>query len=29
MKDKNKRETTQSREEIIGQGFKPCKRCNP
>ena len=28
MKDKNKRETTQSREEIIGQGYQPCKRCN-
>ena len=29
MKDKNKRETTLSREEIIRQGYKPCKRCNP
>jgi len=29
MKDKNKRETTQSRDEIIGQGYQPCKRCNP
>ena len=29
MKDKNKRETTLSRDEIIGQGYQPCKRCNP
>ena len=29
IKDKNKRETTQSREEIISQGYKPCQRCNP
>ena len=29
IKDKNKKETTQSREEIISQGYKPCKRCNP
>ena len=29
IKDKNKRETTQSREEIISQGYQPCKRCNP
>ena len=29
MKDKNKRETTLSREEIIRQGYTPCKRCNP
>ena len=29
MKEKNKRETTQSREEIIEQGYQPCKRCNP
>ncbi len=29
MKDKNKRETTMSREEIISQGYTPCKRCKP
>ena len=29
IKDKNKRETTLSREEIINQGYQPCKRCNP
>lgn len=29
IKDKNKRETTLSREEIISQGYQPCKRCNP
>lgn len=29
IKDKNKRETTMSREEIISQGYTPCKRCNP
>lgn len=29
MKDKNKRETTQSRDEIIRQGYDPCKNCNP
>ncbi len=29
MKDKNKREVTQSRESIISQGYEPCKNCNP
>ena len=29
MKDKNKRISDESREEIIQQGFKPCARCNP
>ena len=29
IKDKNKKETTMSREEIISQGYQPCKRCNP
>ena len=29
IKDKNKRETTLSRDEIINQGYTPCKRCNP
>lgn len=25
----NRRDTTESREEIIAQGYQPCKRCNP
>ena len=29
MKEKNKRYYTGSREEIIAQGYDPCKRCNP
>ena len=29
MKEKNKRESSQSREEIIEQGYQPCKRCKP
>lgn len=29
MKDKNKKETTMSREEVISQGYTPCKRCKP
>ena len=29
IKDKKKKETTMSREEIISQGYQPCKRCNP
>lgn len=29
MKEKNKKETTMSREEIINRGYQPCKRCNP
>ena len=29
IKDKNRRDTTLSREEIISQGYTPCKRCNP
>ena len=29
MKDKNKKETTQSRDELISDGYTPCKRCNP
>ena len=29
MKEKNKKETTMSRDEIIDQGYQPCKRCNP
>lgn len=29
MKEKNKRYFTGDREEIIGEGYSPCKRCNP
>ena len=29
MKDKNKKEVTCSREEVIADGYQPCKRCNP
>ena len=29
MKDKNKKEYTGDREEIISQGYSPCKNCNP
>ncbi|MGN1304568.1 MAG: DNA/RNA non-specific endonuclease [Oscillospiraceae bacterium] len=29
MKDKNKKEVTCSRDEVIGMGYDPCKRCNP
>lgn len=29
MKDKNKKEVSCSREEIIKDGYKPCKHCNP
>lgn len=29
MKEKNKRFTTETRDEIIAQGYAPCKRCNP
>lgn len=29
MKEKNKREFTGTRDEIIAQGYVPCKRCNP
>ena len=29
MKDKNKQIFNGSREEVIAQGYKPCKRCNP
>lgn len=29
MSEKNKQEVTLSREEIIAQGYVPCKRCNP
>lgn len=29
IKDKNREDTTKSRDEIIGMGYVPCKRCNP
>lgn len=29
MKDKNKQEYTGVREDIISQGYAPCKHCNP
>lgn len=29
MADKNKKVSTDTRDEIINQGYEPCKRCNP
>lgn len=29
IKDSNKREYTGSRNDLISQGYEPCKRCNP
>lgn len=29
MKPKNRKDVSISREEIINQGYSPCKRCNP
>ena len=29
MKEKNKLEVSLSRDEVIAQGYVPCKRCNP
>lgn len=29
MKDTNKQEYTGSRDDIVNQGYKPCKHCNP
>ena len=29
MKESNKQEYTGSRDDIIAQGYEPCKRCNP
>lgn len=29
MKEKNKEYSNQTREEIIAEGYSPCKRCNP
>lgn len=29
IKDKNREDTTMSRDEVIAAGYVPCKRCNP
>ena len=29
IKPKNREDTTMSRDEVIGAGYVPCKRCNP
>ena len=29
MSAKNRQDVTDTRENIIGRGFDPCKRCNP
>ena len=29
MKEKNRTETAKSREELLNEGYSPCKRCNP
>ena len=29
IKPKNRKEFTGTREEVIAQGYDPCKRCNP
>lgn len=29
MKEKNKKEYTGSRDDVIAMGYEPCKRCNP
>ncbi|MCI8508753.1 MAG: MBL fold metallo-hydrolase [Lachnospiraceae bacterium] len=29
MSDQNKKESVQSREELIAEGYEPCKNCNP
>ena len=29
MKEKNKKEITATRDEMINKGYKPCGRCNP
>lgn len=29
MKEKNKKTVTEPREQIISEGYQPCKRCNP
>jgi len=29
MKEKNRQDSTKSREELMDEGFTPCKRCKP
>jgi DNA-entry nuclease len=29
MKEKNKKEYTGNRDDLINQGYAACKRCNP
>jgi DNA-entry nuclease len=29
MSDKNRRDYSGSRDDLISQGYKPCKKCNP
>ena len=29
IKEKNRKDTTESREQLIQKGYVPCKRCNP
>lgn len=29
MKGSNKKEFSGSRDEVIAQGYEPCKKCNP
>ena len=29
MKQKNRLDTTESRDQLIAEGYSPCKRCNP
>ena len=29
MKEKNRQDSTKSREELVEEGYTPCKRCNP
>ena len=28
MKEKNRQDSTKSREELVEEGYTPCKRCN-
>ena len=29
MKEKNRQDSTKTREQLVEEGFAPCKRCNP
>lgn len=29
MKEENKQEYSGSRDDLIAQGYEPCKKCNP